>query len=58
MAAIPNLAAALVAAAAALAPATAAAGVVSTVPIPEPGTLGMFAAGIGAAVVVLRLWRR
>jgi hypothetical protein len=39
-------------------PLAALAGGTVTIPVPEPGTLGMLAAGIGAAVVALRLWRR
>jgi hypothetical protein len=39
-------------------PLAALAGGATPAPIPEPGTLGMFAAGIGAAVVALRFWRR
>ena len=41
-----------------LAPAAALAGIPVPVQVPEPGTLAMFAAGIGGAAIVLRLWRR
>ena len=41
---------------AALEPATAFAG--RPIAIPEPGSIGLFAAGIAAAVVALRFWKR
>lgn len=47
---------AALAALAALEPGIALAGRI--VAIPEPGSIGLFAAGIGAAAIVLRLWRR
>ena len=41
-----------------LSPVAALAGQPIPVQVPEPGTLAMFAAGIGGAAIVLRLWRR
>jgi hypothetical protein len=29
-----------------------------SVPIPEPESIGLFVAGLGAIVIALRLWRR
>jgi len=41
-----------------LSPVAALAGLIAPVQVPEPGTLGMFAAGIAAAAVALRFWKR
>lgn len=41
-----------------LSPVAAFAGFVTPVQVPEPGTLGLFAAGVAAAAVALRFWKR